>query len=392
MRSLSETLSSLRMALGVGEDTSDEDEVAEQDAEFEESVADAVEAAEPVADEGTEPTGSDVVPLAAADRGDVVRWAGGWHHDRLLDGYESRELALVGARRYPEEGELEPTATLVRRSRPRHARAVLYVHGWNDYFFQRHLAEHWDDLGYDFYALDLRRYGRSLHTGQLPGYVEDLSEYDLELDAAVERVRRHHSVIVVNGHSTGGLITALWADRHPGVIAGLVLNSPWIDLQGSALVRALAPPLVRSLATRAATWALPMGDSGFYSRALHVSHGGEWDWDLDLKRSPSQPVRSGWLRAIMNGHDQVSGGLAIDCPVLMMVSARSDFGRKWSEELKHADIVLDVNRLAAKAPNLGRHVTLVRIDNAVHDIVLSGADVRAEFFDELQRWEGAYLH
>jgi hypothetical protein len=34
----------------------------------------------------------------------------------------------------------------------------------------------------------------------------------------------------------------------------------------------------------------------------------------------------------------------------------------------------------------------VRIDDAIHDIVLSSAPVRARFFDTLRRWEGAYLH
>src|SRR5687768_3536362 len=39
--------------------------------------------------------------------------------------------------------------------------AVLYLHGFIDYFFQRHVAEAFNGAGYDFYALDLRKYGRS---------------------------------------------------------------------------------------------------------------------------------------------------------------------------------------------------------------------------------------
>ena len=60
-------------------------------------------------------------------------------------------------------------ATLVRRAGgERSAHAVLYLHGWNDYFFQTHLADVLRRAGFDFYALDLRRYGRSLRLGQLP--------------------------------------------------------------------------------------------------------------------------------------------------------------------------------------------------------------------------------
>lgn len=357
----------LRTPLDLGEDVTDDE-------------AAPIEVAEP-STELVPRTGSEVA---------VPRW-GGWVDD-LLPGYQRRELRLEGVALLSDEGEGCLTATLVRRNHPpRHDRAVLYVHGWNDYFFQTHLADEWDALGYDFYALDLRRYGRSMHDNELPGYIDDLVDYDLEIDAAVERLRRHHSRVVINAHSTGGLIAAIWAGRHPGVISGLVLNSPWIELQGSAMMRAIAGPLMRTLATRRATWAIPMADSGAYFRTLHASEEGEWDYDTALKRSPSNPVRPGWLSAILRGQDRVAAGLGIEVPVLMMISARSDFRRGWDEALKKADVVLDVDRLAARAPYLGRHVTLVRIEDAMHDIVLSPEPVRAQFFDTLRRWEGAYL-
>ena len=44
---------------------------------------------------------------------------------------------------------------------PRHDRAVLYLHGRNDYFFQTHLADAFLSAGYEFYALDLRTCGRA---------------------------------------------------------------------------------------------------------------------------------------------------------------------------------------------------------------------------------------
>jgi alpha-beta hydrolase superfamily lysophospholipase len=320
-----------------------------------------------------------------------------WRADELLSGYESREMTLAGIRRHPEEidpevGDDELVATLVRRNKRHHKRAVLYIHGWNDYFFQTHAADWWDELGYDFYALDLRRYGRSLRTGMMGGYIEDLSEYDLEIDAALQRVSHHHEKVVLYAHSTGGLTAALWADRHPGVLSGLVLNSPWIDLQGSALIRTLMPRIVRTVATRSATFVLPLPDNGFYARTLDMLRDGTWSYDPELKRNPSQSTRSAWLTAVMAGHDRVTGGLDIDCPILMVTSTKSDFRRRWSDGLLGVDSVLDVSRLAAKAHRLGRHVTLVRLEGAIHDIVLSTREVRERFADELRRWETAYLH
>jgi len=77
----------------------------------------------------------------------------------------------------PGEPDAPLVATLVRRRAGRkRRRAVLYLHGWNDYFFQTHLADYVAELGFDFYALDLRRYGRSLRNGHLRGFITDLGK------------------------------------------------------------------------------------------------------------------------------------------------------------------------------------------------------------------------
>ena len=150
-----------------------------------------------------------------------------WVPDAELPGYQQFSIPLPGARTYPGEPEHEAVATLVRHAGPASSRAVLYVHGWSDYFFQTHLAEAVESWGYDFYALDLRRYGRSLRDGQLAGYTADLGEYHQELDAAVEVIRAEgYESLVLMGHSTGGLAVSLYVHARPGVADVVVLNSP----------------------------------------------------------------------------------------------------------------------------------------------------------------------
>lgn len=310
-----------------------------------------------------------------------------WKPD-LLVGFEACPLPLTAdpLGGDPEDG---PVAVLVRPvERPRGNRAVLYLHGWNDYFFQRHVADFWAELGYDFFALDLRRYGRSWVEGQLLGYTSDLDEYTEEIDAAVAEIRLGHDQIVLMGHSTGGLIAALYADTHPGTFSAVVLNSPWLDLQGGAIARALGP-VIKSLGSQRPTTVLPMKDAGLYRRMLHADEDGEWDYDLTLK-STAAPIRVGWLKAILQGHARVAAGLAIDCPVLVLCSARSDFARKWSDELRSADVVLDVEQIAKRAVRLGSLVTVIRIDGGVHDLTLSAEPVRVELFAQVRRWVWAY--
>ena len=315
-----------------------------------------------------------------------------WSPD-FLDGYETTDLALPDAERAAgEPADVELVATLIRKSGPRvGARAALYVHGWNDYFFQTHLADCMSDLGYDFYALDLRRYGRSIRVGHLRGFISNLDDYSQELDAAADLIAADHDQLLLMGHSTGGLVAALWASRNAGRLDGLILNSPWLDLHGSALVRTLGTPVIDRLGSRAPTSTIRLPDLGFNARSLHITLGGEWDYDLTLKSTPGPPIRAGWLRAILLGHQRVAAGLDIGVPILVLASTTTDFSRRWHEGLRVVDVVLDVEQIAARAVRLGPHVTVVRIPEGLHDVILSASHVRKQALEEIGRFVEAYV-
>lgn len=279
---------------------------------------------------------------------------------------------------------------------------VLYVHGWSDYFFQANLAKFWTDRGARFFAVDLRRYGRSLKPGQTPGYIDDLTEYDAELDFAVAEIRASAGdtrvqprKLMLMGHSTGGLIVSLWAHRHPGEADGIVLNSPWLELQVTARGRQVITPIVNLGARISPLEGIPQLDYGFYARAVRAV--GPQDEvariNPEWKPDVSHTVHTGWLRAILFGHEVVSRGLEIDVPVCVLLSRRSALPARWTEELTRADSVLDVESVARAALHLGSSVTLEWIDGALHDVFVSAEQPRIDAYLRLERfargWRGA---
>jgi alpha-beta hydrolase superfamily lysophospholipase len=298
--------------------------------------------------------------------------------------YERRRITLA------DDFEGEVVATLVRRPAPAPTgRAVLYLHGYVDYFFQTHLAEFFTDRGYDFYALDLRKHGRSLLAHQTPNYCGDIREYFAEIDEAVRVIREDdgHDTVILNGHSTGGLTAALWAHqvRGRGLIQGLFLNSPYFEFNESWLVRQTVARLVNLVGARRPLRRLPQELGTTYGRSIHIDHHGEWAYDLAWKPLAGYPVYAGWARAIGHGHRQVQRGLAIDVPVLVACSARSYKGR-FTDAAHHADSVLNVKHVVRYAPRLGRDVTLVRIEGGKHDLTLSAPPVRERLFAQVDAW------
>ena len=166
--------------------------------------------------------------------------------DVLGEGYEQLKLS------FPDDYEGAVCATLVRKKASQNTqKAVLYIHGFIDYFFQTEMAEQFNQHGYDFYALDLRKYGRSHLSHQKYYNVRDLSEYDAEITQALEIIGNEgHTAVLLAGHSTGGLITTLYAAHNPKhpLIKALWVNSPFYDFNMHPIKRKLGVPQLSRLA------------------------------------------------------------------------------------------------------------------------------------------------
>jgi alpha-beta hydrolase superfamily lysophospholipase len=315
-----------------------------------------------------------------------------WEPDVLGEGWESTTLRL----RPDDAGE--PVATLVRRAgRPGERstrRAVLYVPGFIDYFFQTHVGDSWAEAGFDFYALDLRDHGRSIRPGRLANYTTDLAVHAEELDRAARIIREEegHDVLLLQGHSTGGLLGVLWTharrDRTAGpLVDALVLNSPWFDLNRGWWDRVVTTQANRVLAR--VTPHLPVGSiHDAYGQWLQDPERGRWVYDAQWKPLAGFPARSAWFAGIRRGHRAVARGLDIRVPVLVCTADASGPADRDHEAIGRTDSVLDVEHMWRHAPRLGTDVTVVRIPDGVHDLALSSEPARSTYLDAVQEWVG----
>jgi alpha-beta hydrolase superfamily lysophospholipase len=304
-----------------------------------------------------------------------------WQRDMLGPEYQMLELI------HPDDYEGAVKSVLIRhRANADTPKAVLYVHGFIDYFFQKELAEFFASSGFRFFALDLRKYGRSMMPHQKPNYCRSIDEYFEDIDAALELIRAYgHSEIVLMGHSTGGLTMPLYLNRHPSPdIKGLILNSPFLDFNVPALLRA-SIPLVLWIGARfpeAKTDILPQ----HYPKSLHKDWKGEWDFNTEWKPIKNFPQYFAWMRAIRLAHLELQSGLNIEVPVLVTHSDKSYKKMRWSEQVRRSDAVLDVEHIKKYAPVLGNKVTVAEVPGAVHDMVLSGKEVRDEVYAVMRKW------
>ena len=313
--------------------------------------------------------------------------------DDILPGYRQHTLALGT----DPDGEGELFATLVRTtdSIPSSS-VVLAVHGYTDYFFNTELADHFAARGWRFYGLDSRRCGRSWREGQTPHFTTDLTHYDRELEGALAIISAENPAarVLVYGHSTGGLVVSLWLDRVRSrgdtaalKIAGLVLNSPFLDLNGPAILRTRATSTAIGAASRVrATRVVRGAGSGGYGLTLHRAYHGEFDYNLTWKPIGGFPITVGWIHAIRRGQARLHRGLDVGVPNLVLRSDHSVAETAETQLLQRGDAVLDVAHIARWAGCLGNRTTSVPVVDAKHDVFLSLSEPRAAAYAELDRW------
>lgn len=270
---------------------------------------------------------------------------------------------------------------------------ILYVHGYNDYFFQKELAAKADSAGYAFFAIDLHYCGRSLMPGNARGDMRNMREFFAELDYAVElarvitKERAYLLPMVLMGHSQGGLLAAFYADHRPEEkFAALVLNSPFFDFNFNWLVRNLAIPVVSEIAMYLPDFSIGSSGDPNYAYSLDKKYYGEWLYNTEWK-SESRPEQFlGWVRAIHKAQQELHRGFHINSPTLVMHGDCTEKGEEWSENYMHCDGVLDVEHIEKWAPKVGPNVKTETVAGGLHDLFLSRKAVRDEAYAKAFRF------
>lgn len=306
-----------------------------------------------------------------------------WTPDVLGGGFEQLTLEM------PDDYSGRVVSTLVRKQAAENTgKVIFYLHGYNDYFFQSELGDSAVARGFGFYALDLRKYGRSIRPGQTRFETKSLKEYFEDLDSALSVIRREGADnIVLMAHSTGGLIMSYYLSEREGQCAdvkAMILNSPFLDMNLSKFQEKFLVPLVSFLPFKKIK--ISQGNSRAYAESLLRRYHGEWEYDTDWKLEVSPEVTTGWITAIHKAQKYLHKHSDLKLPVLLMHSDKSVYGNVWTSEFNAGDAVLDVDDISKYGNKLGRNVTEVTIAGGLHDLLLSKKAVRNEVYRTMFAW------
>lgn len=304
-----------------------------------------------------------------------------WHPD-ILPGYEAR---------YVDQGTAFDgpcRSTIVRMKAPSGSkRAYLYIHGFNDYFFQSEMGRIFTDSGFNFYAVDLRRYGRSKLPWQYPYNIRNQEGYFADIDSAIAQIRRDGNTdITLSGHSTGGLTVAFMAAMKGGKVGvdRIVTDSPFLEWNFNSFMRNMAIPTVSFLGKIFKNAKIKQAHCDGYAYSLLKEYYGEWTFNTDWKMVYSPPVTWSWVGAINSAQGKLMKNREhITVPILVMHSSRKIDGCNYTPEFQTGDAVLDPEMLQKRGEKLGRVREVCAIDSGLHDLILSRETARRAAYDTI---------
>lgn len=311
-----------------------------------------------------------------------------WHPDSLGAAFEYTTVDM------PDDYSGKVVSTVIRELSPCDPkRGVLYIHGFNDYFFQSEMADRFVDSCYNFYAVDLRKYGRSYREGQLHCDARSISEYYPDIDSALCIM---HSAgvdsVVLMGHSTGGLVVASYMNAKPSpMVKAVILNSPFLEWNMNAFMRKFAIPMVSCLGKLFPKMKISQGDGTAYGESLNKNFHGEWNFNVEWKTIHPRKVTAGWIRCISNAQSALKRHSFIQVPVLLMHSDKSVNASSWNPEVNSGDAVLNVKDIEKYGRRLGPQVTEATVPGGMHDLVLSSPAVRDAVYREIFSWLDRYF-
>ena len=304
---------------------------------------------------------------------------GQWQPDSLMSHYSYRTVTQ------PDDYQGQVVSTIIKHdSIVAGGRGVVYIHGFNDYFFQGALGDSLIANRWNFRAVDLRRYGRSLRPGMKRYQARNLNEYFPDIDSTVvDLTKAGIDTIVIIGHSTGGLIASLYMNDHPSAdIRGLILNSPFLGWNMNGFTRNVLIPVVSGIAKWLPNIPISQGNNPSYGESLNADYNGEWHFDTTKKLLVSPPVTSGWVRAIQQGQKYLHKHSDITVPILLMHSDKS----VDSAHVSDGDAVLNVADISKWGRKLGPDVTEVTVTGGLHDLILSSPAIRETVYTDIFKW------
>ena len=260
-------------------------------------------------------------------------------------------------------------------------KCIIYIHGFNDYFYQYHISDYFMENNYDFYSITLNNYG-STKTDKIY-YINNFKDYFIDIDNSIEYIKnqKNYNNILLFGHSMGGLLSIIYLDSgfYKDYINGLILNSPFFEFYNEKIMIILIKTIGYILGYFFPKIKLRKENNkpNNYSKAIKK----RFYFESKYKLSTS-PVYAGWIKTIIDNQMKIKNKkIKINKPIICLSSDKSNL--KFDDK---SDSILNINDINKYCNFISNNINYIYVKNAIHDIFVSDKETVNNAFYSLEKW------
>jgi alpha-beta hydrolase superfamily lysophospholipase len=282
---------------------------------------------------------------------------------------------------YPDKTEI----SLNYKKKKNNKKTILWIPGFNDYYYHFFIGEKFLKEGYDIYAITLRRYEENNLT---PFYTNDLSEYIKDINNLLPYIlKEKYEKILFYGHSTGALVSILYCNEglYKKKINGLILNSPFFEFNLDIISLLYIKYIVYYLAYYFPTFLLRKYDEKV-KNSLTSEIIKRFYINPNKKFTCLPQVYFGWTRTIILNQTKIQKGeVKLKIPILILHSNNSIYP-SINKTTENGDDTLNIDDIIKYSTYIGNNVKRISIENAIHDVFCSTEIPRNIAIDKMFDW------
>lgn len=262
--------------------------------------------------------------------------------------------------------------------------ALIWIHGYNDYYYNLYIGEKFIKNGFDIYAIKLRRYQQNNHDKIF--YCDNLNEYIQDIDNLFPRIlEKKYKKIILYGHSMGGLVSSIYCKdgRYKDKITHLILNSPFFDFKLNFIEKFLIYYIIYYLGYFFPNLIIRSIDSNKVNY-LTQNIKKRFYINNNYKLNVLSPVYASWIKTVIDYQNRIKyNNLNLKIPILVLFCDKST---EFTNSNQTGDDTLEVEHIDKYSENLGTNLKKYKFKNAIHDIFSSSLDIINDAFEITLNW------
>ena len=248
-------------------------------------------------------------------------------------------------------------------------KALIWVHGYNDYYYQFCIGEKIINEGCDIFAISLRKYIKNemyLSTN-FDEYIEDI---DIHIKYILNKY--NYEKLFLYGHSVGGLLCTIYMNKsiHKDKINGIILNSPFFELNDKVYTQ-IEIYIMKNILyyfgyiyPNAIISAEDYKISNDYAKTILD----RYYFNTKLKTAHQNFITVGWLKECLYYQNLIqTKKINIQIPILVLCSDKSS----TNSNSRCGDSVLNISDIEKYSKYIGENTTISKIKDSTHDVLVS---------------------